>query len=75
MQYALNLQRTDKANKKSGRCKFCRTKPKNLPNQRSLDAGRFFGRRKERGEPRRALSEDRRGHEEGKKYLNGCILQ
>ena len=63
------LQKTDKSSRKSGRCKFCRTKPKYLPNQRSLDAGRIFGRRRERTEPRRALSEDRRSQEEGNYYF------
>ena len=55
--------------KKPGRCKFCRSKAKYVPGQRSFDASRFFrgggggggavaedGRR----QPRRAASEDRR---------------
>ena len=55
--------------KKPGRCKFCRSKAKYVPGQRSFDASRFFrggsgggggtedGRRQQ---PRRAVSEDRR---------------
>eukprot|EP00093_Oithona_nana_P014695 14695.XXX_389920_391757_1 [CDS] Oithona nana genome sequencing. len=43
---------------KRGRCKFCRSRAKYLPGQRSFDASKIFGRRKERGEPRRAASED-----------------
>lgn len=43
---------------KRGRCKFCRSRAKYLPGQRSFDASKIFGRRRERGEPRRAASED-----------------
>ena len=69
--------------KKPGRCKFCRSKAKYVPGQRSFDASRFFrggggggggggavaddGRR----QPRRAASEDRRSDgmtTEGKLY-------
>ena len=46
--------------KKRGRCKFCRSRAKYVPGQRSFDASRIFGRRRERAEPRRAVSEDRR---------------
>ena len=44
--------------KKGGRCKFCRSKAKYLPGQRSFDAAGIFGRRREQREPRRAVSED-----------------
>ena len=47
--------------KKPGRCKFCRSKAKYLPGQRSFDAAGIFGRRHEQREPRRALSEDQPG--------------
>ena len=81
----LSLQHRDASSgRKPGRCKFCRSRAKYIPGQRSFDASRLFGgggdrnggaasnsggisggggpfgRRRERGEPRRAASEDRR---------------
>ncbi|XP_059086887.1 uncharacterized protein LOC131883420 isoform X2 [Tigriopus californicus] len=51
---------TSQPDKKPGRCKFCRSKAKYLNSQRSFDAAKLFGRRREKAEPRRAISEDRR---------------
>ena len=42
-----------------------------MPGQRSFDASRLFGRRRERGEPRRAVSEDQRGQSEDAGDLDG----
>jgi len=50
---------------KRGRCKFCRSRAKYVSGQRSFDASRLFGRRRERGEPRRAASEDQRKRDRG----------
>ena len=36
-----------------------------MSGQRSFDASRLFGRRRERGEPRRAASEDQRKRDRG----------
>ena len=58
---------------KRGRCKFCRSRAKYMPGQRSFDASRLFGRRRERGEPRRAVSEDQRGQSEDAGDLDGKL--
>ena len=44
-----------------------------MPGQRSFDASRLFGRRRERGEPRRAVSEDQRGQSEDAGDLDGNL--
>jgi len=52
-----------RAKKSNGRCRFCRSKGRYVPGQRSFDqaAAKLFGKRKEwRAESRRAISEDRR---------------
>ena len=59
---------------KRGRCKFCRSRAKYMPGQRSFDASRLFGRRRERGEPRRAVSEDQRGQSEDAGALDGKFV-
>ena len=45
-----------------------------MPGQRSFDASRLFGRRRERGEPRRAVSEDQRGQSEDAGDLDGKFV-
>jgi len=60
-------------NGKRGRCKFCRSRAKYMPGQRSFDASRLFGRRREKGEPRRAVSEDQRGQSEEAGDLEGKV--
>ncbi|QQP52699.1 Uncharacterized protein FKW44_004928, partial [Caligus rogercresseyi] len=49
---------------KPGRCRFCRCKAKYIPGQRSFDATRLFGGKKDRGLSRRSVSEDRQGSTE-----------
>ena len=44
-----------------------------MPGQRSFDASRLFGRRREKGEPRRAVSEDQRGQSEEPGDLEGKV--
>ena len=44
-----------------------------MPGQRSFDASRLFGRRREKGEPRRAVSEDQRGQSEEAGDLEGKV--
>ena len=56
---------------KRGRCKFCRSRAKYLPGQRSFDASKIFGRRRERGEPRRAASEDQNREDERQQSFDG----
>ena len=45
-----------------------------MPGQRSFDASRLFGRRRERAEPRRAVSEDQRGQSEDAGDLDGKFV-
>ena len=56
--FALQTSSSGIGGKKPGRCKFCRSKAKYIPGQRSFDAAGIFGRRREQREPRRTMSED-----------------